>query len=478
MTKTINTNKQIILWLLALTMFLVVLDSAIINVALPKIKEALGFDDASLQWVLTSYILTFGGFLMLGGRTADLYGRRKVLVFGIAGFTLSSLLIGLSGSAEMLIGLRAFQGLAAAFMAPTALSILLTTFEEGDSRNKALSIWSLVASGGAAAGVFLGGLLTQYLGWQWCFFVNVPVGILAIIGIQKYVPAHASEEKDKQLDLPGAVLITGGLMALVYALTLASESGWTNTVTLGSLTVSFLMIAAFIFNESKVSHPLVPLSIFKIRNVTGGNLMMMPIVAGALGMFFFCSLYVQNILKFSPVQSGLSFLPVPIIIGNIAFQAPKLLRRFGFKILVMTGVSLASIGIFLMSLLNVDSSYLFHMLPAFIVLACGFGLSFVAITVAATSGVPKHEAGLAAGLINTSQQIGGALGLAILAVVAHSATVAALSSGVVGDMAIMAGYKRAFLTASGLMILALFIAVFVIKTPRTRGESGAPLVNH
>jgi len=478
MTKTINTNKQIILWLLALTMFLVVLDSAIINVALPKIKDALGFDDASLQWVLTSYILTFGGFLMLGGRTADLYGRRRVLIFGIAGFTLSSLLIGLSGSAEMLIGLRAFQGLAAAFMAPTALSILLTTFEEGDSRNKALSIWSLVASGGAAAGVFLGGLLTQYLGWQWCFFVNVPVGILAIIGIQKYVPAHASEEKDKHLDLPGAVLITGGLMALVYALTLASESGWTNTITLGSLTVSFLMIAAFIFNESKVSHPLVPLSIFRIRNVSGGNLIMMPIVAGALGMFFFCSLYVQNILRFSPVQSGLSFLPVPLIIGSIAFQAPKLLKRFGFKILVMTGVLLASTGTFLMSLLNVDSSYLFHMLPAFIILACGFGLSFVAITVAATSGVPKHEAGLAAGLINTSQQIGGALGLAILAVVAHSATVAALSSGVSGDLAIMVGYKRAFLTASGLMIVAFLIAVFVIKTPRTRGESGVPAINH
>jgi len=473
-----NINKQVILWLLALTMFLVVLDSAIINVALPKIKDALGFDDASLQWVLTSYILTFGGFLMLGGRTADLYGRRRVLIFGIAGFTLSSLLIGLSGSAEMLIGLRAFQGLAAAFMAPTALSILLTTFEEGDSRNKALSIWSLVASGGAAAGVFLGGLLTQYLGWQWCFFVNVPVGILAIIGIQKYVPAHASEEKDKHLDLPGAVLITGGLMALVYALTLASESGWTNTITLGSLTVSFSMIAAFIFNESKASHPLVPLSIFRIRNVSGGNLIMMPIVAGALGMFFFCSLYVQNILRFSPVQSGLSFLPVPIIIGSIAFQAPKLLKRFGFKILVMTGVLLASTGTFLMSLLNVDSSYLFHMLPAFIILACGFGLSFVAITVAATSGVPKHEAGLAAGLINTSQQIGGALGLAILAVVAHSATVAALSSGVSGDLAIMVGYKRAFLTASGLMIAAFLIAVFVIKTPRTRGESGVPAINH
>ncbi len=461
-----DPGKRIILWLLALTMFLVVLDSAIINVALPKIKDALGFDDASLQWVLTAYILTFGGFLMLGGRTADLYGRRKVLVFGIGGFTLFSFLIGLSVSSQMLVILRAFQGLAAAFMAPVALSILLTTFEEGPERYKALSIWSLVASGGAAAGVFLGGLLTQYLGWQWCFFVNVPVGIAAIYGIQKYVPAHANESKDKHLDLPGAVLITGGLMALVYGLTLASESGWGNSSTLSVFGVSIAMIAAFIFNETKSKHPLVPLSIFKIRNVSGGNLMMMPIVAGALGMFFFCSLYVQEILKFSPVQSGLAFLPVPILIGIISFQAPKLLMKFGFKKLAIAGIALTTTGTFIMSLLNVDSSYLFHMLPAFLVLASGFGVSFVAITVAATSGVPGHEAGLASGLVNTSQQIGGALGLAILAVVAHSATVAAYASGVSMEAASMAGYQRAFLTASGLMFLALLIAIFVIKSPK------------
>ena len=473
-----DPKKRIILWLLALTMFLVVLDSAIINVALPKIKDALGFDDASLQWILTAYILTFGGFLMLGGRTADLYGRRKILVFGIAGFTFFSFLIGLSFSSQMMIILRAFQGLAAAFMAPVALSILLTTFQEGPERFKALSIWSLVASGGAAAGVFLGGILTQYLGWQWCFFVNVPVGIAAIYGIQKYVPAHSSESKDKHLDLPGAVLITGGLMSLVYALTLASESGWGNSFTLTVFGASIVMIAAFIFNETKSKHPLVPLSIFKIRNVTGGNLMMLPIVAGALGMFFFCSLYVQEILKFSPVQSGLSFLPVPILIGIISFQAPKLLMKFGFKKLAIVGVSLTTTGTFLMSLLNVDSSYFFHMLPAFIILASGFGVSFVSITVAATSGVPGHEAGLASGLVNTSQQIGGALGLAILAVVAHSATMAASASGVSTEAAMMAGFQRAFLTASGLMFLALLIGIFVIKSPKGGKPVGPVAASH
>jgi EmrB/QacA subfamily drug resistance transporter len=470
-----SNSKQLILWLLALVMFLVVLDSAIINVALPKIKDALGFDDASLQWVLTAYILTFGGFLMLGGRTADLYGRRKVLVFGVGGFTLFSLLIGLSNSSTMLIGLRAFQGLAAAFMAPTALSILLTTFAEGPERHKALSIWSLVASGGAAAGVFLGGLLTQYLGWQACFFVNVPVGIAAIIGIQKYIPAHSSESKDKHLDLPGAVLITGGLMTLVYGLTLASQSGWTNPTTLTIFGVSLAMIAAFLFNETKSKHPLVPLSIFRIRNVSGGNLIMLPVVAGALGMFFFCSLYVQDILKFSPVQSGLAFLPVPVLIGIISFQAPKLLMKFGFKKLAIAGITLTTTGTFLMSLLNIDSSYLFHMLPAFLVLATGFGISFVAITVAATSGIPGEEAGLASGLINTSQQIGGALGLAILAVVAASATSAATAAGVSIEQASMIGYQRAFLTASALMFMALLIAIFVIQEPKISKPRQAPV---
>jgi EmrB/QacA subfamily drug resistance transporter len=460
-------NKTLILWLLALVMFLVVLDSAIINVALPKIKDALGFDDASLQWVLTAYILTFGGFLMLGGRTADLYGRRRVLVFGVAGFTLCSLLIGLSNSASLLIGLRVFQGLAAAFMAPTALSILLTIFEEGPERHKALSIWSLVASGGAAAGVFLGGLLTQYLGWQWCFFVNVPFGIAAIFGILKYVPAHSSQSKDKHLDLPGAVLITGGLMTLVYGLTLASQSGWTSSSTLITFGISIAMIIAFLFNETKVKHPLVPLSIFRIRNVSGGNLIMMPVVAGALGMSFFASLYIQNILHFSPVMTGLSFLPIPVIIGIISMQAPSLLSRFGFKALAISGIVLVTIGIFLLSFLTAGSTYTYHLLPSFVLLAIGFGISFVAITVAATSGIPGDEAGLASGLINTSQQIGGALGLAILAVIAANATTSALASGQTTEMASMIGYQKAFLTASGLMFLALLIAIFVIQTPKT-----------
>lgn len=459
-------NKKVILLLLSLAMFLVVLDSAIINVALPAIKKGLDFETAELQWVLTAYILTFGGFLMLGGRTADLYGRRRVLVWGIAGFSFFSLLTGLSNSSTMLIFLRALQGLAGGFMAPTALSILLTTFAEGEERNKALSIWSIVASGGAAAGVFLGGLLTQYLGWRWCFFVNVPIGIAVIYWILQYIPAHIQEARDKKLDLPGAILVTSGLMALVYGLTLATRAGWTSIETLLVFGSSALLIGLFVFNEKKTKHPLVPLTIFRIRNVTGGNLIMLPIVAGALGMFFFLSQYIQNILHYSPLVSGLCFLPIPIIIGVISYNAPKLLNKFGFKPLVIAGTALTATGTFLNSFLSVDSSYWLQILPGFVILALGFGISFVAITVAATSGVPPEESGLAAGLINTSQQIGGALGLAVLAVVANTTTKAGLVAGKSLVLATVGGYEKAFLTAAVMMAIALFFGIFVIRAPR------------
>lgn len=462
----ISTSNKIVLSLLALSMFLVVLDSAIINLALPAIKEGLHFNDSTLQWVLTSYILTFGGFLMLGGRLADLYGRRKILMTGMVGFVVTSLLIGLSQSAEMLIALRAMQGLAGALMAPSALSILLATFHEGGQRNKALSVWTLVAAGGGAAGVFLGGLLTQYLSWHWCFFVNVPIGILGLIGIYKYVPAHIQEARDKHLDLPGALLITSGLMTLVYALTEAGSSGWTAPMTLGSLIVSVVLLAGFLVNETKVKHPLVPLSIFKIRNVTGANLALLPVVAGGLGTFYFLSLYIQNVLKYSPAESGLALLPVPVIIGVLSYQAPKLLDRFGFKTLMITGISLAGIGTFALSFIGVGSPYWTHLFPAFLALGLGFGMSFVSTTVAATSGVDGSKSGLVSGLINTSQQIGSALGLAILAVVAAAASQQQLANGQTAIQASVSGYQAAFLCSAVLMLVALLITIFVIHAPK------------
>ena len=459
-------SKNTILWILALSFFLVILDSAIVNVALPAIKSSLHFNGATLQWVITGYILTFGGFLMLGGRTADLYGRRKVLILGIAGFILFSLLTGLSLNAPMMITMRALQGLAGAFMAPTALSILLATFEEGPERNRALSIWSIVASGGAAAGVILGGILTQTLGWRWCFFVNVPIGIAAIFALRAVLPVHIEESSDRNLDMPGAVLVTTGLMSLVYGLTSATQSGWTSITTLVAFGASAILILAFLYNESKVAHPLMPLSIFRVRNVSGANLMMLPVIAGALGMFFFASLFIQDVLKATPLITGLYFLPVPVLIGIISYQAPRLLNRFGFKPLLVGGTAVAALGVYLMSFVSASSSYMTTILPIFILLALGFGIQFVAVVVAATAGVPSDESGLASGLINTSQQIGGALGLAILAVVAQATTAFALSHGSNAANASVLGFQRAFLTAAILMGIALLIAIFVIRTPK------------
>jgi EmrB/QacA subfamily drug resistance transporter len=466
-------SKNTILWILALSFFLVILDSAIVNVALPAIKGSLHFAGAALQWVITGYILTFGGFLMLGGRTADLYGRRRVLVLGIAGFITFSLLTGFSLNAPMMIAMRALQGLAGAFMAPASLSILLATFEEGPERNRALAIWSIIASGGAAAGVLLGGILTQTLGWRWCFFVNVPIGIVAIVALQRVLPAHIQESADKSLDLPGALLVTSGLMSLVYGLTLASQSGWTSMPTVFAFAASAVLLVAFLYNEARVAHPLVPLSIFRIRNVSAANLMMLPIVAGALGMFFFASLFIQNVLKASPLTTGLYFLPVPVIIGIISYQAPRLLDKVGFKPLLVGGTAVTGLGVYLMSFITATSSYLTGILPVFVILALGFGVLFVAVVVAATTGVPSDEAGLASGLINTSQQIGGALGLAILAVVAQETTAAAVAHGSSLLSASVLGYQRAFLTAAALMVLALLVAVFIVHSPKENADKSA-----
>lgn len=462
-------HKWLILTLLAVAQFMVVLDSAIVNVALPALEKALGFSPADLQWVVTGYTLAFGGFLLLGGRASDLYGRKRMLLWGIGAFTLVSLLIGLADSSVMVIVLRALQGLAAAFMSPAALSILLTTFKEGKERNTAIGVWSAVGAGGAAVGVLLGGILTEYLGWEWNFFVNVPVGIAVMYGLAKYVPAHIKEESDKNLDIPGAVLATTGLIGLVYALVQAPEWGWTSAGTLGFLTGSLLLLAAFVYNESKVKHPLMPLSIFRIRNVRGANLVMVPVTAGLMGMFFFVSLYVQGILQYSPVETGLSFLPVPITIGIVSTIASRIIGKTGFKPLLIVGSILLTIGTFMLSSVSVDGSYIANVLPGLLVMAMGAGMTFVSVSIAATSGVPGHEAGLASGLLNTSQQMGGALGLAILSGVATSSATTAITSGTAASAAeaSVAGYSAAFVTASIFTGLAFLTAVFVIRSKKT-----------
>lgn len=463
------SKKWSIFALLAVAQFMVVLDVSIVNIALPSIQHALSFSDSSLQWVVTAYALAFGGFLLLGGRAADLYGRRRVLLIGMISFTIFSLLIGLSQSATMLVVMRALQGLAAALMSPAALSIVLTTFKEGSERNRALGMWTTVATGGAAAGLLLGGVLSQYLDWRWNFFVNVPIGILVSWGIYKLVPKHSKEAEHNDLDLPGAALVTGGLVAFVYAIGEAPKWGWLSPATLGIMGAALLMLGLFIYNESKSKHPLMPLSIFKIRNVAGANLMMAPLAAAMMGMFFLISLYVQAVLQYSPVVSGLSFLPIPLIIAFMSSRVARLVSRFGFRPFLIAGPIITAAAMLWMSRLPVDGSYWVDLLPAFILMPIGMGMTFMPTMVAATSGVPADEAGLASGLINTAQQMGGAVGLAVLTGVATSITAGAAHMGTLA--ALVHGYDRAFLVGVIFVVFSLILALTVIRQPKNAASA-------
>jgi EmrB/QacA subfamily drug resistance transporter len=458
-----TSSKWLVFTLVAIAQFMVVLDTSITIVALPAIKQQLHFTDSSLQWVITAYALTFGGFLLLGGRAADLFGRRRTLLIGMSAFTTFSFLIGISQSGTMLIVLRALQGMAAALMSPSALSIILTTFRDGPDRNKALAYWTLVATGGATVGLLLGGLLTQYVGWRWNFFINVPVGVIMAAAIAKFVPRHAREEKYTGLDLLGAALVTSSLIGLVFAFSEAASWGWLSPSILGIIGGSLLLMAGFIFNESRVKHPLMPLSIFKIRNVSGANMMMAPIYATILGMFFLVTLYIQTVLHFSPVKAGLAFLPMPIVLGIMSTQIPKLVARYGFKRFLVIGPTLVAFGLAWLTRLPVSGDYFVNLLPALLLLPAGMGMTFMPIIAAATSGVPGRESGLASGLITTSQQMGGALGLSILSGVAASVTAASAHLG--KTAALVHGFDRAMAVGLAFIVVAVIVAITIIRQP-------------
>jgi EmrB/QacA subfamily drug resistance transporter len=459
-----KSSKWLIFTLVAIAQFMVVLDSSITNVALPTIKEQLHFSNNAIQWVVTAYVLTFGGFLLLGGRAADLFGRRRTLLIGMTAFTTFSFLIGTSHSVTELIILRAFQGMAAALMSPSALSIVLTTFRDGAERGKALGFWTLVATGGAAVGLLLGGALTQYFGWRWNFFINVPIGIVMVALISRIVPAHSREDEYTSLDLPGAILVTSSLISLVFAFSEAASWGWTSPSILGLLIAAAALMAGFIRNESRVKHPLMPLSIFKIRNVAGANLMMAPIYASMLGLFFVITLYMQTVLHYSPLRTGLAFLPFPIVLGFMSTRIPKLVGRYGFRRFLIAGPLVVAVAMGLLSRVPVHGQYAINLLPALLLMPLGMGMTFMPIIAAATSGVPGKEAGLASGLISTSQQMGGALGLSILSGVAASVTAASVKYGVADSL--VRGYHRAMIFAIAFMIFAVVLAITVIRTPK------------
>ncbi|HXR49866.1 MAG TPA: MFS transporter, partial [Verrucomicrobiae bacterium] len=464
--------------------FMVILDVSIVNVALPAMQRAFHMTASNLQWIITIYTLTFGGFLLLGGRTADLFGRRRTFLAGVIVFTLASFGTGVSQSQAMLIFFRAAQGLAGAFMSPAALSIVLVTYREGHERNVALSVWGAVASGGAAVGVLLGGILTQYLNWRWNFFINVPVGIFVVLAALRVVGHHKEVAEHNNLDLPGAISVTAGLMALVYALVKAPVYGWTEHRTLTYFAISFVLLLFFVLNESRVQHPLMPLRIFRIRNLSGADSLMMFQAAGLFSVFFFTTLFLQEILGYTPVKTGVSFLVIPVAIALTATNVPRVIKRVGYRPILMIAPLVVSAGLFWVSHITVHSTYWGNVAPGMILMGLGMGATFVSVTIAATSGVPQHETGLASGLLNTSQQIGGALGLAVLTGVATSATGRYLQNlheaptQATRAVATVHGFHDGYLIASCFGVAASLLATIVIRAQSTQTDPshGGPLV--
>ena len=465
-------NKWAILALLALAQFMVVLDVSIVNVALPSIAKDLSFTPSNLQWVVTAYTLTFGGFLLFGGRMADLYGRRKIFIIAVSLFTLASFACGHAQSETMLIVLRGVQGLAAAIMSPSALSIVLSEFEEGKERNKALGVWSAVAAGGAAAGVLLGGILTEYLSWRWNFYVNVPVGMLVVFASLSMLPKHIGEENKKiKLDWRGAVLATTGLMSLVYGLAEAPQNGWDSSKVWGFIITGLALLGLFLYNESKVAQPLMSLDIFKIRNVLGGNLAFLAVACSLFSMFFFLTLYVQEVLGYSPIKAGLCFLPITFIIGGTSAIVSKKVGKYGYKPFMATGPAILASGLLVLSLsLEVGGDYWTNVFPGLAMCALGMGLTFVSGTLAATSGVPKHFSGLASGIMNTSQQVGGAIGLAILSAVAFTTVKDELMAGIAPLTAQVNGYQHGLRVGVGLALVGVVMVLTLVKNHKVSAQ--------
>ncbi len=463
-----SENKWAILALLALAQFMVVLDVSIVNVALPSIARDLNFAPNNLQWVITAYTLTFGGFLLIGGRLADLYGRRRIFISAVTAFALASLACGLAQSEVQLIVLRAVQGLAAAIMSPAALSIVLSEFREGKERNKAMGVWAAVAAGGAAAGVLLGGILTQYLSWEWNFFVNVPIGLAVAVVALRLLPHHIGEETKKtKLDLWGASTATAGLMALVYGLSRAPQDGWDSSVVWVFIALAAGLLSIFFASERRSDHPMMPLEIFKTRNVLGGNLAFLAIACTMFSMFFFLTLYIQTVLGYSPVKTGVSFLPVTFIVGIASGIVSNLVHRLGYKPPLLAGPLVLALGLFTLSTtMEVGGDYWHNVFPGLAISALGLGLVFVSGTLAATSGVPKHFSGLASGILNTSQQVGGAIGLAILSAVAFTTVKTDLAANVFPLSAQVHGYQNGLHVGVGLALAAAVVVLLVVKNEK------------
>jgi EmrB/QacA subfamily drug resistance transporter len=453
--------------LIVTAQFMVILDVAIVNVALPSIKADLHFSEANLQWVISAYAILFGGALLLGGRLADLLGRRKLFISGLALFALSSLACGFAWSEGSLIAFRAVQGLGGALLAPAALSLLMMTFAEGRERNVALGIYAAASGSGAAAGVLLGGLLTSYLNWSWIFFINVPVGVAAIALAPVLLQESRADLPNRHFDLPGAASVTAGLMLLVYATTRATTDGWGSSTTLGLFAGAAALIVAFVVIELRSSSPLLPLRIFRLRTLTGANVAMAIVGAVAFSQFFLLTLYLQDVLNYSAIQTGVAFSAFALTVVVISNIAQRIVGRLGVRPVLTAGLLTSTAAMAWLTRLPVDGHYFWDLFPSFVLGGAGMGLSFVPVTIASLTGVGRSDAGVASGLINTSRQIGGAIGIAAVSAIAATSTSqyasahgVSINSGVAFDH----GLRVGLFVLLGLLVAGVVVAVSVVRT--------------
>jgi EmrB/QacA subfamily drug resistance transporter len=473
-----DRKRWLALLLVCAAQLMIVLDGTIVNVALPTIQSSLGFSEVALSWVVNAYLLTFGGFLLLGGRAGDLFGRRRVFMLGLALFTLASLFCGLAGSQGLLVAARAVQGLGGAIIAPAALSIIITTFTEPADRARAMGIWGFVVSGGGTIGVLLGGVLVGTLGWPWIFLVNLPIGIVALALCRPLLDAGRTESADADggFDLAGALLVTASLVAAVYAIVGTNTVGWASAQTVVLLAVAASLMGLFVAVEARTRVPLVPLGSFRSRNLTVSNVVMVLTVAGVFGWFFFGALYLQRVLGYGSLQTGLAFLPATLVLGALSYSAAaKVVNRFGVKPMLVVGMSLMALSLALFARAPVGGSFVLNVLPGMLLLGFGASFAFLTVILASVSGVPERDAGLASGLVNTAQQLGGALGLAVLASVAASRTEVLGGTGSESVAALNGGYHAAFLLSAIFVALAAVLAAALLRLDRDGKEVGGKM---
>jgi EmrB/QacA subfamily drug resistance transporter len=466
MTITDSRTRWLALLVLCLGDLMIVLDTTIVNVALPSIREDLGFSETSLAWVVNAYLLTFGGFLLLGGRLGDLFGHRRLFLLGITLFTAASLACGLAGSQEFLVGARAVQGLGGAVVAVVALSLIMTLFTEPAERAKAMGVIGFVAAGGGSIGVLLGGVLTDVLNWHWIFLVNLPVGAVVVALCLLLLPASRGQAAAGRLDVAGAVTVTASLMLAVYAIVNGNETGWTAGRTLGLLAAAAVLLALFLAIEARVRSPLMPLGLFRLRNVATANVVGVLWAGAMFAWFFLSALYLQLVLGYSPLQVGLAFLPANLIMAVFSLGlSAKLVMRFGTRAPLAVGLLLSAVGLVLFARAPVDGSFAIDVLPSMILLGLGAGMAFNPVLLAAMSDVEPSDAGLASGVVNTSFMMGGALGLAILASLAASRSDSLAASGDGPLAALTGGYHVAFVAGAAFAVVAAVVGAVLLRTP-------------